>query len=297
MLRNISRNVIIIFCLYFFTVLQAAAQEYQGLLWQISGNGLEKPSYLFGTIHLTDDRVFELPDSLLPALVSCSTFAGELNLSPEELEKNQQEILKNMLMPSGTTLKSLLPKVKYKIVRKEVRKEMGVKGLLVMNRIKPIYLSFMLSEFNKEKAGKDKPFLDIHLQNVAKDSGLTVTGLETVQEQMSALEAVSLEKQADMLVEQVKAGKDSSEKVGEQMVQAYLSGNLDSLYSFLGNDDMPEELRDALIFKRNIVMTRRMEELMREEPSFFAVGAGHIPASGGIIELLREKGYTVRPVN
>lgn len=296
MLKNLFRNLVFIGCFLCLPYIRAAGQNYHGLLWEISGNGLKNPSYLFGTIHLTDQRVFQLPDSLLIVLDNCHVFAGELKLNADELNTIQQDLLKQMMMPADTTLKMLLPRNKYKKVKKHVRKKQGVKGLILLNRIKPVYLSLILSETDIKEPEVNTPFLDQHLQQIAADSGLTVTGLETAAEQITALECMSLKKQAEMLVESIETDIDRTD-LSEQMIQAYISEDLDSIYAFFSMDIMPKELTEALLMKRNIVMAERMERMIRESPAFVAVGAAHLPAENGIIELLREKGYKVRPVN
>ncbi|MDB5223973.1 MAG: lipoprotein, partial [Chitinophagaceae bacterium] len=58
---------------------QKVTKKYPSLLWEITGNGFKKPSYLFGTMHVSSKMVFHLPDSFYHAIKNVETVALELN--------------------------------------------------------------------------------------------------------------------------------------------------------------------------------------------------------------------------
>src|SRR6187402_3369857 len=132
------------------------------LLWEISGNNLNAPSYLFGTMHVKDKRAFQFHDSLMIKLKSCQTFAGELVLD----KAAAKEVSGDILLPQGKELKTLLTEKEYKKVKKFCKKNMGAMSLLI-NKIKPIFTSALISESMLES---DMPkALDEYLQEKAKD--------------------------------------------------------------------------------------------------------------------------------
>lgn len=286
--------------LFFFQLAFVSKAQNNSILWEVSGNGLEEPSYLFGTIHISDERVFHWNDSLMICFDSCQTMAGELSMD----EIDMAEVAYALKMPGDTTLKMLLSKKDYKLVKKYVRKNCGLLVRLLINKIKPIYISVLinegdLTEKSKEEEGKNKLFLDHYLQELAKQRGMEVKGLETALEQLNAIEVMSLEEQAQALVEEIKTHKDQEEgeDILESMIQAYITHDLDSLYSLFIGNQFTEPLMESLIYNRNRVMLRRMIPLMHQSSTFVAVGAAHLPGDQGLIKLLRENGYVLRPVN
>lgn len=286
--------------LFFFQLASISNAQNNSVLWEISGNELESPSYLFGTIHISDERVFQWNDSLMICFDTCKTMAGELSMD----EIDMAEVAYALKMPGDTTLKMLLSKKDYRIVKKYVRKNCGLLVRLLINKIKPIYISVLINEGDmaeksSEDEGKNKLFLDQYLQELAKEKGMEVKGLETAIEQLNAIEIMSLEEQAQALVEEIKTHKKpkEGEDILEAMIQAYITHDLDSLYSLFIGNQFTEPLMESLIYNRNRVMLSRMIPLMHEQSTFVAVGAAHLPGEQGIIKLLRDSGYTLRPVN
>jgi len=285
---KIRSRIAVIFILFvgFFT--EAHAQN-NSLLWEITGNGLTDTSYLFGTIHIRDKRVFDLGDSTYYAINRSKALFGELNLQDKAAMK---EHASELLMPAGTTLASLMSAKDYAMVKHYCKKHIGVYALL-MNKIKPIYLSAIISEDLLEKEEK-KP-LDLYLQDYAAKQGKAIGGIETFEEQLAVLDMLSIQEQTDMLVEQVKNIEDEK-KLMEYMLQLYLSESLDSLEILVQEDTLSPEFNEALLDARNAVMVKRMETQMKNQSTFFAVGAAHLPGQKGLVFLLRKQGYTVRPV-
>lgn len=281
---RITGFLVILFCCFSETLAQGNA-----LLWEISGNGLKDTSYLFGTIHIRDKRVFDLGDSTYYAIKRTRALYGELNLQDKaEMKKHASELM----MPSGTTLESLLSAQDYKLVKKYCKKHIGIYALLI-NKIRPIYISAVISEDLLPKEEK-KP-LDLYLQDYAAKLGNTVGGIETFEEQLAVVNIISLQEQADMLVDQIN-NIDEEKKLMEHMLQLYLSESLDQLEALVEEDTLSQEFNEAVLDARNKVMLARMEIQMNLQPTFFAVGAAHLAGEKGLVFLLRKQGYIVRPV-
>ena len=285
------KNIAGITCFFFLIscCFSEAFAQGNSLLWEISGNGLTDTSYLFGTIHIRDKRVFELGDSTYYAINRTKALYGELNLEDKAAMKQHAS---ELLMPSGTTLESLISAKEYALVKKYCKKHIGIYALLI-NKIKPIFISAVISEDLLKKEEK-KP-LDMYLQDYAEKKGKTIGGIETFEEQLAVINMLSVQEQADMLVEQVK-NIEEEKTVMEQMLQLYLDESLDSLGILVEEDTISQEFNEAILDARNIVMMTRMEAQMRAQSTFFAVGAAHLAGNKGLVLLLRKKGYTVRPV-
>ncbi|MFN3404676.1 MAG: TraB/GumN family protein [Cytophagaceae bacterium] len=276
----------------FFLLPFSVKAQYPSLLWEITGNNLSKPSYLFGTMHVNDKRVFNFSDSLLLAFDSSKAFAGELLLDQKNI--NGQELASIILMPKDTTLKMLIGKKNYRKVKKKAKNSLGVFAMFI-NRIKPIYTYFVLTEGKQEKKD-NSPVLDSWLQTKAKEEGKNVIGIETPMEQIKALDKISLKEQANLLLESINNEDVSDKALEDEMLDLYISGNLDAVYSFFRRFQMPDGFTRSVVINRNHVMAERIMKIIQEQPTFIAVGAAHLPGEEGVIELLRTQGYQLRPV-
>ncbi|HSZ24844.1 MAG TPA: TraB/GumN family protein [Cytophagaceae bacterium] len=258
------------------------------LLWEINGDSLKKPSYLFGTMHVNDKRAYQFHDSLLLKLKSCTLFAGEIILDKEAAK----EVSSDLMLPPGKELKQLLNEKEYKKVKKYCTKNLGIMALLI-NKIKPIFTSALISE---SILGHDMPkALDEYLQEKAKDYKLSIKGLETIKEQMAVLDELPVEEQAKMLFDQVTyIEKEKSEM--QRLANIYATQNLDSIYTFIQSSDFQGEFGDAMIKNRNILMAERLEKLICSASTFCAIGAAHLPGENGVLNLLRNRGYKLRPI-
>jgi uncharacterized protein YbaP (TraB family) len=265
-----------------------AQAQYNSLLWKISGNGLSKPSYLYGTIHIKDKRAFQLGNAVIPAFNRCSSFAGEI-----VLDNNSQASLMGMIFMSGdTTLDMLLSKKDYKFVKEFAEEKLGALSSMV-DRVKPMFTSAMITELDMKQ---DKTFtLDEYFQKLAAEKNMNVKGVETVGEQISAIDKIPLMQQAKMLVSGMKEQKNDS-RIVESMIRLYAAQNLDSLAILVNEYDTTEAFNSVLIQDRNKVMAQRIGLMIIPESVFIAIGAAHLPGKNGVIELLRNKGFEVQPV-
>ncbi len=255
-------------------------------LWRISGNGLSRPSYLFGTIHLTDPRLFALGDSLLNAISSSEGFANELDLNqitPMVTEMVRQQITHSV------TVKDLISKKTFDQYAPALAKKFN----------KPageITTADILNEKNKwiNEAGKGKKmqtFLDAYLMDLANRQGKWIGGVEDFADQSGLLN--SLVDESD--IRQMALGNGSAEKTGiDRLTGIYLDGDLEGLDRYMNG--MDSTVRDRLLIHRNHKMAFRMDSLAHIRSVVFAVGAAHLPGEEGLIRLLRARGYTVDPV-
>ncbi len=267
-------------------LLGRAQETPHALLWRVEGKGLAAPSYVVGTVHSRDARAYGQVPALLEVMPAVDAVAGELDLTALA---PSMELAQAMMLPSGTALADLYGKRKLKRVKATLEKQLGPMAM-VGARIKPFFLMSMLAE-TVMRADSDL-VLDQYIEHKAKAMGKEVLGLETMQEQLAVVASVPLQEQADMLYELV--ANDMHRKDLERMMEAYAAQDLDAILRITAQGGLSDGFSKSLLTDRNRVMAQRMDSLMTGGRSFlFAVGVGHLPGEGGVLSLLRAKGYTV----
>ena len=280
------------------------------LLYKISGNGLEKPSYIIGTHHLANvgfvDKIPGVKDALTATEQVCGELAWDDVMNPDSLQLLQDK----MTLPDGKTLKDVLSDEEYERLDAHLTEAMGV-GLsqpqvfAQMGRLKPVAIvtQLQLLHFMRDHMGEFDPSstFDQYFQAQAKKNGDPCIGLETVAFQADLLyDSTPLDRQKQLLT----CFMDNQAfmlKMQNDMTDAYYAQDLDGVQKAMdekiGNscDSSPEETA-AFIDKRNADWLKKMPAIMAAKPTFFAVGAGHLPGDKGVLRLLRDAGYTVEGV-
>jgi uncharacterized protein len=261
------------------------------LLWRITTPGVARPSYLYGTVHSRDERAYQFGDSVLPALDRCAVVAGELDLGAEQ--QMAMAMLTTLRMPEGKMLQDLYKKREWARVETMMKDRLGPMAPLLYS-VKPF---FVLATFSEAEMGDDRPLvLDQFLQRRGTSSGQRVIGIETMSEQLAAIDAIPLDEQARMLLDHV--DHQGYPGTTDAMLDAYARQDLEALLT-IGEQagGMPEELERSLLTERNTRMVQRMDTLLRAgEPIFFLIGAAHLPTVDGLIAGLRAQGHTVEAV-
>jgi hypothetical protein len=279
------------FCvLFYFT----AAAQYNSLLWKISGNGLQQPSYLFGTMHTADKRVLKMSEPAMKYFAETKAFAMEL----DPKESFNLSLISKLMMGKGHSLKAMLPEPEYRLLDSLIKMQMGF-SMKLFDNVAPVFVMTILETVqvqSDDSAEVGEEVLDMFLYGKAKKEKMKVIGIETVEEQLSALNVLSYEEQAEMLVKEINSYQNSKSGM-KDMVRFYLAQNLDSLAALNDAEPMPERFQKALITDRNKRMANRIADFAGKQPVFIAVGALHLPGEKGVIELLRKKGFLVEAVN
>ena len=280
------------------TTLGAQAQ----LLWKVSGNGLDKPSYLFGTYHLASLGIKDSIAALPQVQQDVQQVYGEVIMAdmmkPETLMKMQQQ----MMLPADTTLKSLFTPEEFEVVSQAVQEYLKV-DITLLDRMKPAALFQQLTVlfYVKHTPGYNpQEQLDASFQQDATKAGKKVGGLETVQSQLDILFNKPLRRQAEdlycFLSDPAKA-----ERQAKEVIAAYAAQDLDTVLRLMEEkegtkcDPTPEEMAQ-LLYDRNHNWAKQMPALMQAAPTLFVVGAGHLPGEQGLLALLKAQGYTVEPM-
>jgi uncharacterized protein YbaP (TraB family) len=264
------------------------------LLWKISGNGLKKPSYLFGTIHMLckDDAI--LSDSLKNIIKNVQEVYFEVDLD------NMFEMLGvmgKMKMNGDTTLQDLLSDADYEKVKTYFETKGSMLPFSMLETYKP-----MLAASTLQQGGlpcEATAMMEQVIMEEAKQYKKSIKGLESMGYQASVLDSIPYKLQAEQLVSYIDnaiKGGDEDKELNE-MLNAYKNQDLQKLEEMLMKSDPSiSNYTDVLLYNRNRNWVEKLKGLLPEKPLLIAVGAGHLPGKEGCISLLRKEGYEVTPV-
>jgi uncharacterized protein YbaP (TraB family) len=282
---QILLSVLLLFPGYYISGQKVNTQNQ--LLWKIEGNGLKKPSYLFGTMHVKDERVFNLSDSVFIGIDQTDIFAAEV-----DIDLTLVEMIK-LLFNKDTSdfLKNKMSKENYTKLDGKIRDKLGV-GLDKINSKETWLLNMFMKDYDHDKSENQRAtFLDAYLYGLAKKLKKTTIGLETLNDYSRIEEDKNMEVRLNTLLKQTE--RSSSEDEFKQIVSMYEKGDLKVIDDF--RKTFPSEfMHDVLI--RNVNMTHRMDSILKTKSMFVAMGCAHLPGDSGMIDLLRRKGYTLSPV-
>ena len=282
------RYVLLLFTL-FISLFSNAQELEKSLLWKISGNGLKKPSYLFGTIHLTCDT--SLDANTLNALETTEQLYLELDMDDKSI---QMKLMKLMMMKDGAKLSTLLSPEDFKILDEFMKKNLNMSAKL-FDSFKPFMISSML--FPKMLDCKSQS-VESELMKITKEQNEEIFGLEKAEDQMKVFDEISYQDQADELLKTVKDNLEKDKKEFQEMITIYQNKDIEGMLKMMSDSDnkITSENQDILLNDRNKKWIPIMVKIMKDKPTFFGVGAAHLAGENGVIKLLRKKGYKVEAV-
>ncbi|RFS21416.1 TraB/GumN family protein [Chitinophaga silvatica] len=257
----------------------------KALLWKISGNGLKKPSYLYGTIHVLCNDDFFIPENLKKVLNQTDKLVLEANIADPQLN---EKILKIIL--TNTPLSQQLSPADYKEMDSILLATCKV-PLKTFENVQPVVILSLLAQQSLNCPTPDnyeKKLIDlVTLQNK------NIDWLEELEDQMNYLiKSYTLEQ----IVAQIKSTKDLKEGM-KDLVRLYKQQDINGLYNALTTPDlMDANTIHWMLEVRNTNWVNKMPGMMKEKSCVFAVGSGHLAGEIGLIQQLKKKGYTVTPV-
>lgn len=266
------------------------------LLWKIEGNELNKPSYLYGTIHMIDSEDYFLPSGTLSAIDESDRVVFEIDMNEMSDMGSMMSLMGKAFMSDGQTLRDLLNEDEYKLVEDHFSK-MGL-PLMMLQRIKPAFLTVFAYDIdpNGMENGSIKSY-EMEFFKMANDASKPVAGLETIEFQMGVFDSIPYPDQAKMLVDAIKGGNTDDDQF-KVMVDMYKAQNINDMVAMISEDEsMGGDNEDILLTGRNKNWIPVMADMMLKDKVFFAVGAGHLAGPNGVINLLRTHGYTLTPVS
>ncbi|MBS1933673.1 MAG: TraB/GumN family protein [Bacteroidetes bacterium] len=261
------------------------------LLWKISGNGLKKPSYLFGTMHILCADDAQLSDSLKDAIRKVDEVYFEIDLTDM---KGMMNSLKYMRMNDEKRLSDILNADDYAKVKGYFEKHPAMLPFGMLERFKPLLISSIVEENDLDC--KTTNGMEMVIMKEAKDRNKKIHGLETAEFQAALFDSIPYEKQAKDLVDYLDS-TTQYKKMTDTLAMAYKQQDLQRIDELTTKEDPSmSNYMDLMLYDRNRKWVRELKKIMIEKPVLIAVGAGHLPGQKGVINLLKKNGYKVTPV-
>ncbi len=259
------------------------------LLYKIEGKDLQKPSYIYGTIHIMPKKQFAISESITTALKECDALVMEVDINMDL--KTQIDAAQRSMLPNGKTIADITSAENAQKIRQFCIDSLHWKEskYVRMSRLTPFFLTSIILQ---DLIGKSKSF-EVELNKLAEKNKMTTLGLETIQMQMDLVNDVPYEEQIKLLLEGLTT--DNSEY--NTMLNCYLKQDLNKLGELMNDAELSPEFNANFLVKRNQNWIPQISKMVQEKPIFIAVGAGHLPGEQGVLKLLQEAGYTVTPIN
>lgn len=260
------------------------------LLWQISGNGIQKPSFLFGTFHLMCKNDIQFSSQLKAALSNTTTMYMELDMDDPGLMLSAMML---MTMKGGKKLPDFYSKEEYKKIETFFKDSLSA-PLSFLQTMKPFMLLALL--YPKMMPCKTVSGVEEELMKLAKFQKKEIKGLETMELQAAVFDSIPYEEQAKELLKSIDS-IEINKKNFDTMMRVYKSQRLSAIEALFSKSEFGmQDHEDILLNKRNINWVEKLGTILKKENVFIAVGAGHLVGGNGLITLLRKKGYKVLPL-
>ncbi len=274
-------------------VAEALPTPVSSLLWEISGNYLEQPSYLYGTIHIIGSNDYFMSDAVVEAFNASELLALEIDMDDPQM---MRKMMSGMMMEDEQTLEDLLSPEDYELVHNFLLDSAEVPkiGIKQIERMMPM---LALSAAYPKMIDGDMRSYEQEFMNMAKENDLEIVGVEKIEDQLAVIGQIPYEEQATMLLEYAK--DFAAQKVEmARMIEIYRSQDIDGMLALMEESDTGTvgDFEEILLEQRNRNWIPVIGDYASKQTTFFAVGAGHLAGETGVIKLLRDAGYTVEPV-
>lgn len=264
-------------------------KDNNSLLWEISGNGLKKPSYLYGTFHMMCTEDIHLSDNLKKAIKGSDEVYFEMDLDDPSLMMSG---LLQMTM-KNSSLKDLYTPEEYERVKNYFNDSLKL-PFEMLQKMKPLFLQALL--YPKMMPCKNTSGIDQEILKIAQTDKKPISGLETMEFQASIFDSIPYESQAKDLLKSIDS-LQNNEIEFNKMLNVYKEQKLGEIESMFNEVDLGAGEHQAILLdNRNKNWVSQLIKIMPQKNVFVAVGAGHLPGKMGVINLLKNAGYTVTPI-
>ncbi|MDB5190656.1 MAG: lipoprotein, partial [Segetibacter sp.] len=274
-----------------FAQKKVTTKKYPSLFWEITGNGLKKPSYLFGTMHVSSKMVFHLSDSFYHALRSTDAVALELNPQVWQdqmfrMQKAQMDIARF----SNPTVADYINEKSFQLLNYEddIQKALSEEPTIVN--------SLLYRSFQARADFEENTYLDLYIYQTGRKLGKMPAGVEDYVE----TERLMREAYQDMVKEKSKKKINtdgvSMYEIEKKMQEAYRKGDLDLMDSLETLTITSPAFTEKFLYLRNDIQANSIDTILKKRSLFVGVGAAHLPGKRGVIDLLKKKGYQLRPI-
>ena len=261
------------------------------LLWQISGNGMQAPSYVFGTMHILCSKDVRLGDSLKNVIKSSSKIYFEVDMDDMA---EMMGVMAYINMSGNKKLSDLLTAEEYKKLKDYFTSNPPQIPFQMMQSFKPFFISSFIEE--QRMTCTDKKGMEQLIMDEAGQYKKEIKGLETMKFQASVFDSIPYAEQAKELVKSLDS-LDASSRQTQELISVYKQQELKKIEVLSSKDDEGmQKYMDLLLYNRNTDWVTKIGNITTSGSYLFAVGAAHLVGDRGLLNLLRQKGYTVTPV-
>jgi len=260
------------------------------LLWEIKGKKVKSPSYIFGTMHLIPNEHFLFPESLQQKVANSSLLIMEIGGLKEQMSAMQYMMLKE------GTLFDYFPEAQrdslfdyFETALNQSKESVKAK----YSKMKPIVLIQLLTQ---NVFGENPASYEMSLESIARKNDVKIEGLETVEQQIGFFDLLTMDEQVEMVMAALR-NLDNASQETEKLISYYLAQNIDSLAILISDSEMgTSSFEEQFLTNRNTNWVPKIKNYIKKNNCFIAVGAGHLGGEKGIIQLLRDEGYTLEPI-
>ena len=291
------------------------------LLWKVSGNGLEKPSYVLGTFHLASESMIDKIPGMEQALEGCDIVVGEVDYEELMSQEYKAAMTQIMFAPSDSTLDKVLTDEEYALVEQQFNKYFGDLGMKLQqyNNFKPNAVNALITAMRMmEDAPTFQDFqelkdiidlqglsaangsgMDRAVQKLAQEMGRQSVALESIDEQLMMLN-IPITKQVRGLLDACNNPDFTKVQFAQFMtiLKAYMAQDLSEVYSIMTDPEIVDAGAIGMlrVNERNLNWIEKLVKMIPEHSCLVYVGAAHLPGELGVLQLLRDRGYTVEPI-
>jgi uncharacterized protein len=265
----------------------ASAQK--SLLWKVSGNGLGKPSYIFGTMHMICPTDYFMSNSVKSAFKSAESIYMEMDMDDPMMMIRVGQLAQ---LPEGESLERIFTEKEYSDLSKYFKEKLNM-DLKLFNGFKPFLLQTLIAKgyFKCETPAS----YEMDFAQMAKEQQKDVKGLETPEDQVGVFDSMPDKEEVKMIMETVYNPQEQIDDFNK-MVALYKKQDIAGLYKLMETSKKADGFEKELLEKRNNNWVPIIRKVMAQKSTFFAVGALHLPGPQGVLTQLKKAGYTVTPV-
>jgi uncharacterized protein YbaP (TraB family) len=289
-MRKITGLMTLLILSFFVSAQESSPKKYNSLLWEISGNGLKKPSYLFGTMHVSSKLAFHLSDSFYYAIKRCDKVAIELN--PEEWQPEMARqiwLAKEWNAYNRSYSNTYINEYSFRIDKYEEKLKRALSA-------EPASINMLLyRSYELQQDFEEDTFLDMYIYQTGRKLGKQAAGVEDFWEMARLVAEAYDDMRKDKKVKNFGYDNDAYDAT-LKMQEAYKKGDLDQLDSLNKKMQTSELFLEKFLYQRNINQANAIDSIIQRNTLFVGVGSAHLPGNRGVIELLRKKGYKLRPI-
>src|SRR5687767_3926143 len=275
----------VFYSFFFIFSLQAQPKinqrKYPSLLWEITGNGLKKPSYVIGTMHVSSKLAFNLPDSFYYALRNSQVVALESNPETWQEDMSKFEFTERDYYAANSSLYSNYNAVPNEFLNIKTLKfykyDTKVERALYSN---PSSINNLLYRTygNESSDFEEDTYLDMYIFQCGKKWDKKVTGVEDYGESMKLMAEAYKDAAKDKNRKERSYGDFEEAYSADKLQEAYRTGNLDLLDSINKYNSTSEAFDEKFLYKRNEIQAESIDSILRSGSSLFVgVGAAHLP--------------------